>query len=162
MADKQPLDIDEQQAMTKAMGLMVQQCPVVTKRGITVRIEDVTPKPNVIGLFPTQGAVYVSKYISGAFEAQYPFRLMYRVKPGSDDSKITAGDVLGLIGEWMEGRSITYNDDSYQVSAYPELTDGREITAIERQTTASLFALYDDGTADYQITMVARYSRKRG
>lgn len=162
MADKQPLDISEQQAITRAMGLMVQQCPVVTQRNITVRIEDIIPQPNVIGLFPTQGAVYVSKYISGAFTAQYPFKLMYRVKPGSDESRITACEALGLIGEWLEGRSITYDNESYQVSAYPELTGGREITAIERQSTASLFALYDDGTADYQINMVVRYTGKRG
>lgn len=162
MADKQPLNIDEQQAMTKAMGLMVQKCPVVAQRKVTVRIEDVATKPNVIGLFPMQGAVYVSKYISGAFVAQYPFMLRYRVKPGSDDSKITAGETLGLIGEWLEGRSITYGNKTYQVSAYPELTDGRTIDNIERQTTAFLSALYDDGTADYQINMVVTYSRKRG
>lgn len=162
MADKQPLNIDEQQAMTRAMGLMVQQCPVVSQRKATVRIEDVATKPNVIGLFPMQGAVYVSKYISGAFTAQYPFMLRYRVKPGNDESKITASEALGLIGEWLEGRDITFNNNSYQISAYPELTDGRTITAIERQTTAFLSSLYDDGTADYQINMVVTYSKKKG
>lgn len=162
MADKQALGIEEQEAMTRAVGLMVQECPVVKSRKAVVRIEDILTAPGSIGVFPLQGSVYLRRYISGAFVGQYLFMLRYRVRPGGDESKIIAADALDQIGRWIEGAAVTVNNTEYQLSEYPGLTEGRTIDSIERQTNAFLAALTEDGTADYQINLKVTYSRKRG
>lgn len=162
MAEKQALNIEEQEAMTRAIGLMTMECPVVKNRGMPIRIEDILTTPESIGVFPLQGSAYVQKFISGAFDGQYKFMLRYRVRPGDDESRIAASNALDLIGRWLEGSAVMISKAEYQISGYPELTEGRSITRIERDTNAFLAALMDDGTADYQINLTVTYHRKRG
>lgn len=159
MGEKQALDIDEQQAMTRAVGLMLQKCPAVTNRQITARVEDLLTTPGIIGIFPLNGSVYLKKYISGAFVGQHAFMLKYRTSPSDDEGKIDAADLLDRIGQWLEGREVTIDGEMYQLESYPDLTDGREITSIERTSNAFLNALAPDGTADYQINFKVQYRK---
>lgn len=157
--EKQVLDIEEQKAITRAVALMLQKCPAVTNRKITTRIEDLMTTPGVIGIFPLNGSVYLKKYISGAFVGQCSFMLKYRHTPTDDEDKIDAADTLDRAGQWMEGRKVTIDGKEYELSEYPELTDGREIVSIERQSNAFLNALMQDGSADYQINLRVQYRK---
>ena len=77
-----------------------------------------------------------------------------------DEDKVDAAEVLNRVGQWLEGRQVTIDGESYQIEGYPDLTEGRTITSIERQSNAFLAALADDGQADYQINIRVQYSKK--
>lgn len=85
--------------------------------------------------------------------------LKYRYTPTDDEDKIDAADTLDRAGQWMEGRKVTIDGKEYELSEYPELTDGREIVSIERQSNAFLNALMQDGSADYQINLRVQYRK---
>lgn len=157
--EKQVLDIEEQKAVTRAVAVLLQKCPAVTNRKITTRVEDLMTTPGVIGIFPLNGSVYLKKYISGSFVGQHSFMLKYRTVPSDDEARIDAADMLDRIGQWLEGRRITIDGSEYELSEYPELSDGREIVSIERQSNAFLNALMQDGSADYQINLKVQYRK---
>lgn len=158
--NQQPLDIEEQEAITAVVTLMLMQCPAVQNRKITTRVEELITTPNIIGVFPTSGSVYLKKYISGSFTAQQAFNIKYRVSPTDDTDKVDAAETLNRVGQWLEGREVTIDGEIYQIADYPALTEGRTITTIERQSNAFLAALSDDGAADYQINIRVQYSKK--
>ncbi len=159
MPNQQPLDIEEQDAITAVVTLMLVRCPAVKNRRITTRVEELITTPNIIGVFPTNGSVYLKKYISGSFTAQQAFNIKYRISPTDDEDKVDAAEILNRVGQWLEGRRVTIDGESYQIEGYPELTEGRTITSIERQSNAFLAALSEDGQADYQINIRVQYSK---
>lgn len=159
MPNQQPLDIEEQDAITAVVTLMLMRCPAVKNRRITTRVEELITTPNIIGVFPTNGSVYLKKYISGSFTAQQAFNIKYRISPTDDEDKVDAAEILNRVGQWLEGRRVTIDGESYQIEGYPALTEGRTITSIERQSNAFLAALSEDGQADYRINIRVQYSK---
>lgn len=88
-----------------------------------------------------QAAFKTRQYITGGYEAQYQFKIVYRTQPDDNDSRLSADEILNAIGAWAE-RSATKPDIS-----------GARVKSVQRTTNASLFAAYDDGSRDHQILM---------
>lgn len=152
----QVLDISEQEAIGAAIVLMIQQSPFVTDR-IKVRFEDMGD--NMIGVFAQQGTVYLARYLSGAFRAQYAFFLRYRVRPATDERRLAEQERLEALAKWLEGQTVTYGGTEYKLSAYPELADNRTIETIVRTSGAFTAQMADDGTVDYQVYLQLRYMK---
>lgn len=92
-----------------------------------------------------QGTYITKRFICGGHEAEYNFKIIYRIRPGnSNDKRLLADELLNNLGDWM-----TRNP--------PDL--GEEITVINVETTAraSVFAAYEDGTEDHQIMIKLIY-----
>jgi len=105
-------------------------------------------KPNrSIGIFSMPGAVYLRRYVSGSFRAQFPFSVRYTTKPTNNKSRIEKQSVLDELGEWLE--SVTY----------PALSDNRTIDKIERTASSQLIGVDADGNELYQCNMVLTYSK---
>lgn len=105
-------------------------------------------KPNrCIGIFSMPGAVYLRRYVSGSFRAQFPFSMRYTTKPTNNKGRIEKQAVLDELGEWLE--SVTY----------PALSDNRTIDKIERTSSSQLIGVDADGNELYQINMVLTYSK---
>ncbi len=105
-------------------------------------------KPNRrIGIFSMPGAVYLRRYVSGSFRAQFPFSVRYTTKPTNNKSRIEKQSVLDELGEWLE--SVTY----------PALSDNRTIDKIERTASSQLIGVDADGNELYQCNMVLTYSK---
>lgn len=153
----QTLDIAEQEAIGRAVVMMVKNAPMILKR-TQIRYEDMAL--NALGIFPQQGTVYLRRYISGAFDGQYSFFLRTRVKPTSDDRKISEEARLNTIAMWLEGKPVTYDGKTYQIADYPALTEGRMIRQISRASPAFMASMQDDGTVDYQVNLQLQYFRK--
>ena len=94
-------------------------------------------KPSM-ALSLVQGAYIVERYIDGSYDADYPFKIIYRTKPGSPDARLNADELLDSLGQWANGQT-------------PDIGEGREVQTFEQTTQAALFARMEDGWEDHQI-----------
>lgn len=142
----QVLDIAEQEAIGSALVLAIQKCPDIVKAKKNIMFESIDS--GKIGLFPQQGTVYLKRFISGSFTAQYNFFLRYRARPSTDAQKLKAEELLNNIALWLENEI-----------EYPELTGGRVIESISRNSHAFAADMAEDGEVDYQIYLSLKYRR---
>lgn len=97
-----------------------------------------------------QAAYIVKKYILGGYQAEYQFKLIYRVKPGNSiDKRLKADEVLNDIGDWCA----FFGD----IDNAPFIGDVKRVISIEPTTRSSLFAVYENGDEDHQILMKMNY-----
>lgn len=95
-----------------------------------------------------QSANVTRNYITGGYEAEYQFKIIYRVKPGnSSNKKLAADELLNGFGAWAEK------------SAFPNIGDGLKVLKIKPTTRSGLFAAYENGDEDHQILMQMTYER---
>lgn len=98
-----------------------------------------------MALSTIQGTYITKRYILGGYQADYQFKLIYRVKPGnSNHARLSADELLNYFGDWARGE-------------HPNLGDGIRALRIEPTTQSSKFAAYEDGYEDYQILMKMTY-----
>ena len=103
-----------------------------------------------MALSTIQAAYIVKKYILGGYQAEYQFKVIYRMKPGnSNDKRLKADELLNELGDWAELFG-GVNDD-------PFIGKGKRVIRIEPTTRSSLFAVYENGDEDYQILMKMNY-----
>ena len=101
-----------------------------------------------MALSTIQGTYITRQYLSGDYQAEYQFKLIYRIKPGnSNDKRLKADETLNRFGDWARTQK-------------PDLGDGIRAMRIEPTTQSSKFAAYEDGFEDYQILMKLTYFRK--
>jgi len=91
-----------------------------------------------------QGTYIVERFISGAYIAEYQFKVIYRAKPNSPDKRLNADELLDRLGDWASSQK-------------PDIGEGLEVQEIEQATRASLFARMEDGWEDHQIFMRMTY-----
>lgn len=95
-----------------------------------------------LALSTIQAAYKIRSYILGGYQAQYQFKLIYRVQPETtNDARLKADEVLDAYGDWATSESV------------PELGEGIRCLRIEANTRSSLFARYENGDEDHQILM---------
>lgn len=159
MADSRApvLTVSEQDAISKALILLLQQNPIFTGK-TAYNLQDI--KDNGMGLYPLQGTVYEKKYLDGSFYANYAFAIRYRIALKDDEKKSREQEKLSKLGQWLEGDPVTVGTATYQLTEYPALTDGREIREITRTSDVFLADAFDDGTVDYQIQLQLKYYKK--
>jgi hypothetical protein len=94
-----------------------------------------------------QSAYKTKQYILGGYEAQYQFKLVYRVQPGrSTDERLAADEALNALADWATNRK-----------DMPDIGTKRKVLKIISDSRSSLFARYDDGSEDHQILMKLTY-----
>ena len=89
-----------------------------------------------------QTAYKLRQYITGGYLAQYQFNLIYRIQPSTDRDRLGAVELLNRVGGWAE-----------QAGTRPQVAQGLYAREVSRNNSAALLAVYEDGTADYQIAM---------
>lgn len=111
----------------------------------TIRFEYLNVSP-CMALSTIQAAYITRKFILGGHQAEYQFKLLYRIDPGdSIDKRLKADEVLNALGDWAASKP------------YPDIGDGKRILSIEATTRSSLFAVYESGSEDHQILMKMNY-----
>lgn len=151
MADeKQSLDIEEQQNIAEAVLRIVAGYPdfpsTVTEKKIHL---DSVDKAEEIGVIPTAGAVIIKQYISGSFEAQFPFVICYKCNPTTNQAVVEKRMVLENLCKWMKSME------------YPALSDGRKILQIEQTTNVVKTGEDESGTSIFQCGCRLKYFKKR-
>lgn len=98
-----------------------------------------------MALSTIQGTYITRKYIIGGYQAEYQFKIIYRIKPGtSNDKRLQADEMLNRFGDWARTQK-------------PDLGEGINALKVEPTTQSSKFAAYEDGYEDYQILMKLTY-----
>lgn len=111
-----------------------------------IRFEFLPADTEAMALSTIQAAYITKKYILGGYQAEYQFKLIYRVKPGnSNDKRLKADELLNELGDWAAS------------APRPDIGEGRKVIRVEPTTRSSLFAMYENGDEDHQILMKLTY-----
>lgn len=110
-----------------------------------IRFEFLPADTEAMAMSTIQAAYIVRKYILGGYQAEYQFKLIYRVKPGSSmDKRLKADETLNALGDWVSGKR-------------PDIGEGKRVISMEPTTRSSMFAVYENGDEDHQILMKLNY-----
>ncbi len=111
-----------------------------------IRFEFLPEDTAAMALSTIQATYIVRKYILGGYEAEYQFKIIYRMKPGnSNDKRLKADELLNALGDWAAAQTP------------PNIGDGRRVIRIEPTARSSMFAVYENGDEDHQILMKMNY-----
>lgn len=97
-----------------------------------------------MALSTIQGAYIAERFIHGPYIAEYQFKVIYRINPGSPDGRLSADELLDALGDWATGQK-------------PDIGAGLKVQELEQTTRSSLFARMDGGWEDHQIFMRMTY-----
>lgn len=136
--------------------MLLAECPALPA-GVKTKYGDM--EENCIGMLSVQGGIITKQYISGAYEAQFPFSLLYRSSPTTSGEYIGREGVLGQVAAWMAGKRIVVEGTEHSRPDYPELTGG-SITGILQKSNVFLAGRLEGGSVDYQVEMALTYRKK--
>ena len=110
-----------------------------------IRFEFLPADSAAMAMSTIQAAYIVKKYILGGYQAEYQFKVIYRIKPGnSNDKRLKADELLNALGDWA-------------LTQTPDIGTGRRVIRVEPTTRSSLFAMYDNGDEEHQILIKRNY-----
>lgn len=110
-----------------------------------INFEFLTDDMPCMALSTVQGTYIVQRDIIGGYTAEYQFKVIYRIKPGSSmDKRLKADELLNQIGDWASGQR-------------PDIGEGLTTLEVEPTTRSSLFGMFENGDEDHQIFMRLLY-----
>lgn len=112
-----------------------------------INFEFLTDNRPCMALSTIQAPYITKRYILGGYEAEYQFKVIYRIIPGatySPDKRLKADELLDRLGDWAS-------------RGKPDLGPGINALKVESTTRSSLFAMYENGDEDHQILMKLTY-----
>ena len=142
---KKLVSAEEEQDISRKMMVWANSFSDDDMPAATINYEFLAADSASMALSTIQGAYITRKYIIGGHEAEYQFKIIARIFPGSsNDKRLKADAVLNRFGDWA-------------MQNYPSLGDGIRVRRMETVSRAGMFARYDDGTEDHQILMKMTY-----
>lgn len=99
-----------------------------------------------MALSTIQGAYKIRQYITGGYQAQYQFKIIYRLQPSNNDDRLTADEVLNTLGAWAA-----------QPENKPDIGAGKRVVRVTCNSLSSVFGAYANGDEDHQILMTMTY-----
>ena len=152
-------DVDGYDIITNALKDLINRFPGLLE-GEKVTFSTLE-KESGISFYPVSGAVIATETedITGNVNqlCSYPFYIVYRTASVSQNSKIDIKEFLDNIGKWLEKQPIKIGDETYKLESYPEITNGRKIESISRQTPSYLDTSNDNDVQDWVISMDLQY-----
>nr|DAO43518.1 MAG TPA: Minor capsid protein from bacteriophage [Caudoviricetes sp.] len=98
-----------------------------------------------MALSASTNAYYSRRYIMGGYQAEYSFRIIYRIKPGdSMNARLEALEALNQMGDWCSEN-------------LPSLGDEIRVLKVSPTSSAELYGPYENGDEDYFIEMSLTY-----
>lgn len=152
-------DIDGTEAVSRVLLNLLNDFPGLGSKKI---LFSTLSESSGLGFFPTSGAALLSddEDITGHVSQKclYPFEIVYRLSPKTEEHRIRAKELLDGIGKWLERQPVTVNGKSYQLESYPALSSGnRIIKSINRTNPSHLYSTYQDGIEDWVVSAALRY-----
>lgn len=112
---------------------------------ISINFEYLVSDYPCMALSTIQSTYILKRYILGGYQAEYQFKLIYRIKPGkSIDKRLSADELLNSFGDWAKNQC-------------PYIGENMRVLRIEATSRSSLFAVYENGDEDHQILMKMIY-----
>ena len=163
MPAKNVIDIDGSEAVSNVLLTLLNTFPGLSdKRHILFATLSET---SGIGFFPTTGAALLSdtEDVTGHIKqvCLYPFSVVYRAAPKSEDQRMRIKEYLDTLGKWLEQQPVTINGAEYRLENYPALASGnRIIKSISRSSPAYINAAYQDGIEDWILAARLKYENE--
>lgn len=112
---------------------------------ISINFEYLVADYPCMALSTIQSTFILKRYILGGYQAEYQFKIIYRIKPGkSIDKRLKADELLDRFGDWARTQR-------------PYIGENMRVLRIEATTRSSMFAVYENGDEDHQILMKMTY-----
>lgn len=155
-------DLDGSEAVSSVLLTLLNTFPGLGTRKV---LFSTLAETSGIGFFPTSGAAILSdtEDITGHVKqvCLYPFTIVYRSAPRSEEQKLKVKELLDTLGKWLERQPVIINGTEHQISTYPTLSSGnRVIKSISRSNPAHLSATYQDNVEDWAISATLRYENE--
>lgn len=142
---KKLVSAEEEQDISRKMMVWVNSFTDEDMPAATINYEFMPADSTGMALSLIQGTYITRKYIMGGHEAEYQFKLIARIIPGSsNDKRLRVDAMLNRFGDWA-------------AKNYPSLGDGVRVRRMESASRAAMFARYEDGSEDHQILMKMTY-----
>lgn len=137
----------EEDEIARKLMVFINKCPNIPPdidRG-SIQYEQLPDGVPAMAISTIQGTAITRRYVTGGHEAEYQFKIIYRIQPGNSSSdRLDADETLDKISSWaMEQR--------------PNLGGGINVRRIEPTTRSAVFAAYENGDEDHQILMKLTY-----
>ena len=136
--------LTEQEQISRVLLAWLNQFP--DKPVMLVNYEYLKEGEPSMALSTIQAAYKTKKYITGGYQAQYQFKVIYRLQPSTNNDRLKADELLNGLGDWATMRS-----------DLPSLGGGIRCLKVEATTRSSLFGRYENGDEDHQILMNMTY-----
>ena len=131
--------------ITRGVMIWLNSFPELPEAVDAIRYERLWDDSECMAVSAVQGERITHRYIGGGYEAEYSFKLIYRLKPGAGSgARLDADELLERLGSWA-GKN------------RPELGTGIRVRRVEPITRAAVTAAYDNGDEDHQITIKIMY-----
>lgn len=142
---KKLVSSEEEQDISRKMMIWVNSFLDDDMPAATINYEFLAADSAGMALSVIQGAYITRKYLLGGHEAEYQFKIIARIFPGtSNDKRLKADAVLNRFGDWA-------------MQNYPSLGDGIRVRRMETASRATMFARYEGGAEDHHILMKMTY-----
>lgn len=116
-----------------------------------------------VGIYPSAAATVISEttdIMGGVYQkCNYAVQVVYRAVPQSETDRIHIKGWLDKLARWLEKQPITADGQQHTLAAWPNLGDGRTITAFVQVSAAYLAGRYADGVEDWAVSLSMRYDR---
>lgn len=142
---KKLVSAEEEQDISRKMMIWANSFSDDDMPAATINYEFLAADSASVALSVIPGTYITQKYILGGHEAEYQFKIIARIFPGtSNDKRLKADAMLNRFGDWA-----MQND--------PDLGDGIIVQSMEVSSRAALLYPYKDGSEDHQILMKMTY-----
>lgn len=142
---KKLVSAEEEQDISRKMMIWANSFSDDDMPAATINYEFLAADSASVALSVIPGTYITQKYILGGHEAEYQFKIIARIFPGtSNDKRLKADAMLNRFGDWA-----MQND--------PDLGDGIIVQSMEVTSRAALLYPYKDGSEDHQILMKMTY-----
>lgn len=143
--EKKLVSSEEEQDISRKMMVWANSFSDDDMPAATINYEFLAADSAGMALSVIQGAYITRKYLLGGHEAEYQFKIIARIFPGtSNDKRLKADAVLNRFGDWA-------------MQNYPSLGDGIRVRRMETASRATMFARYEGGAEDHHILMKMTY-----
>lgn len=163
MSDKKQIfDADGTDAVSRVLLELLNSFPLLNGKAI---LFSTLSESSGIGFFPTSGAALLSSTedVTGHVRqvCLYPFDIVYRHAPKSEEQRLRVKELLDTLGKWLERQPVNIAGKSERLERYPDLGSGnRVIKLISRTCSGHLGAAYQDGTEDWTLYATLRYENE--
>ena len=163
MADNKPvaLDIDGYEYVTDALMEMANSYPGLNKMvGEHFDFTNADPEDGLTIMATSGSVIYDEREsITGHVrqECTYPFMVVYKASGLSQKRKIQVKEWMDTFARWMTRQPVTINNRTFVLQAWPELTHGRVIRTIQRQSPCYLAQINEDKSEIWAMDLVIRY-----
>lgn len=140
-----PLSLKEYDALGRGLFEKISQCATLPT-GVKLDYQSIEGI-NHIGFLTVPGGKYLKEYVTGGFEAQLPFQILYKTGATGNAQLLKAEELVNEIADYLEE-----NPDM-------SLSDGREVVKISMDSVTYRSKTEEDGSKVFVRNGTVRYEK---